>query len=1479
MADRSEFDLYETSFASPDEISSDYSPENLSAKDSSASNLQTESSVLLPSAEFLTDAALVRQNEDLVLTLPDGREMVVEGYFAADPRPTLTLADSDRADSNLVEGAAVLTPELVQSFLQESIFAGEGSATATDSITNSATNPQGSAIGNAETVIGEAIVLRAGQKIPLEAGDPVFEGDIIETETGGSAKLRFIDETVFSISEEARMALDKMVFNPETEQGETVLSMLKGGFLFVSGLIAKTDPSDMQVVTPVATIGIRGTIVTGTINPGEAFEFSVIDGAIAVQPQGADEPIVMDNAFATLGGSISENGEITTRISQDSAREVIERNAGQFATLSDADVAVIETAVTATAVQNGETVTLDLPDLIEEVVAEITAADAAEDQDAVLESPVEPVDTTPVTETDETGDIDLEPVEEPVVVTVVEPEPEPEPEPDDPEPEPDPVVAVDPLVIFALTGVIGRANAILSGTAQAGATIEVVGTLNGVEEPALTTTATGGNWSVDLGADSSFNPDNVIYTYSVTATDAAGTTLDSATTDVQLDFVAPAAPTLDTPTLDSNGYIDKNDLTLSGTSTETDTVTVTLTGADNSTVVYENVAVDSTTREWSLDLATASATSGTLNTTDGEYTVIASASDAAGNSADSSSAQIKIDHVDPTVTIDQASNTTLNGASSILTGSVSEDETTVTVIFYNNGATDATETATVTDNGDGTYSWSLDLSNIGLDTSGATEYDISVTAADTAGNTGSAFPAYFVALDFSVELPNASLAATGDENALSVSGNSAEVGAIVTVDLMDANDNIVESGQTATVDANGNWSVTFSDVLSGTYKASVTATDTVGNTTENPLTTASSYVAIYKEDWSNLTAARSVDYSSTHTAGSGVEITTSSQADTIITTDDNDIITSSSGNDTIDTSAGDDEITLTYENYASGTPPTYLINAGEGNDTLIVSDQAFDIYYEVNTDGSHTAGFDGGGGDDTLVIHKGDSTVEKTGFIPIKGFETIILVADTEYVSTDAQKKLTMTDSAADSEQYYTPQASFDLSSEYDLTLEGRIIAVDTVTIENGMDAVWKDSNIYNGSTHTKEATKFGEATLSAGTEADNTELTLQANQSLDTSAYYFEATDSFTLEANTTLTLQANDNGSEAGDADMSNLLKVGGGSAENDKFVMDQDAKLVIDFLNLETNDLAYAKNVLDLTGVDADNSDDNLALAGTLVFQADSTINYNASPGDTHTIIAIANDVKSGEYYSTFDEILFLDGSGNNLVATDGMNALVPIFDMTDTAGTGDYGLKLKTVTAEEYLNGSGKQLTASGAYYSTSELNLSVDDNGGASGISLYGSNDGSDTFTISSAGQLAYFDGGSGDNNNDILKITGTDAIQFYDKLLSDHLDSASTFFDTAIMDFQVNRIETLDISENGAYDNDALMLSVAVIKALTEDTNSTLAGESLTSDISHSLILKVGKDNEDRFDTAGWTKDDAATNATNYTVYTQDDARVYIDAS
>ena len=1205
-------------------------------------NLETQNpeSIILPAAEFVTDAALVRHNDDLILTLPDGREQVVEGYFAADPRPTLTLEDSN----------AALTPELVQSFLQEITFSGEGSATATDS--------QGNAIGNVETVIGEVTALRNGAKITLEAGDLVFQGDIIETETAGSAKLRFIDETVFSISEDARLALDKMVFDPETAEGETILSMLKGGFLFISGQIAKTDPTDMQVVTPVATIGIRGTIVTGNVSPGESFEFSVVDGAIAVQPQGSDEPIVMDSAFATLGGSVSESGAITTQVSQDSARAVIERNAGQFATLSDADVAAIETAVTATAVQNGETVTLDLQDLIEEVVTEATADDAQDDQDTVTESPV--VETSPVNDTvtddlgddlgNETGDIDVSPVE-PVTGTG-DGNTEETPQDDDDD---GPVTVEIPVtvpVINVLSGAISRANAILSGTAQAGTTIIVIGTLNGVEEQSFSTTTSGnGTWSVNLGADSNFEPNGDTYSYSVTATDSTGTTSAPATTTVILDFVNPDAPMA--ATLDQ---------------TSTDVITVS-----------------------------------------GDY--------------------------------------------------------------------------------------------------------------------------------------------------------SAEPGITMVVELKGSLGNTVSDE--VTVKTDGTWSIGFSGLLSGTYEASVSAKDEAGNTSGSVDATISttSTITSYIEDWSSLTEGGTANYSTSHT--SAVTITTSSHADNLTTTDYNDTVTSSSGNDTIITGDGNDEIYLTYDNYVSGDRPTSTVNAGAGDDTVIVSDKAIDI---ENTG----IALEGGAGADTLVIYdeKNDDTVATTtGDTQIKGFETIILVDETEYDSgaTD-QKKITFTDASADNNNsYYLPKGSFD--ADGGLTLQGSMTA-NSIDVENGMDVVWKDSNESNGNANTANSSTIDTITLSSGTLSSDTHLTLQANGSLTGGAAHdFVVTDSLTLEAGTTLTLQADDNSATLDQNGvplngMSRILKVGDSSGA-DSFFMDRDATLAIDFLNLSGNDLLNASNVIDLYD-DASNSNANANFAGALHIHANDAINYADGTG-SQTMIRTY-----GSSYSTFDEILFLGADGSNLVGAedDGTvssgtdNALVAIY-------TDNNGIQLKAVTANE-VNEATFDAATDGAYFSTTETTVSATaTTNNTDGVAFYGSNNHADTFVISSAEQIAYFDGGSGDHN-DTLKITDN-AIQF-----SDIYDTSNT---DDVMDFQINRIETLDISGNDAYETTKLDLSVQMVKALTEDTNAAL------NNAANALIVKVGNGNMDKVDLSGWGNSTSVdVNGTTYSVYETTDtdgnvARLYVDKS
>ena len=246
----------ESRFGAADGVSDTSSRVTLAAGDGGA--------VVVPDAALLRDGAFLRQGGDLVIRGADGAEVVVQGYFAA--RPTLTTAD----------GAAALSPGLVDSFL---------SAMAPGQYAQSA-GPVASPIGQVDELTGDAFAVRAdGTRVQLAKGDPVFEGDIVETGGGaGAIRMVFVDKTMFALGSDARLALDKLVFDPSHQSGSSQFSILKGVFIFSSGEIAKTDNTEMSVITPVAAIGIRGTEVAGRVD-GANSQFTIIDGAIEVTTQ------------------------------------------------------------------------------------------------------------------------------------------------------------------------------------------------------------------------------------------------------------------------------------------------------------------------------------------------------------------------------------------------------------------------------------------------------------------------------------------------------------------------------------------------------------------------------------------------------------------------------------------------------------------------------------------------------------------------------------------------------------------------------------------------------------------------------------------------------------------------------------------------------------------------------------------------------------------------------------------------------------------------------------------------------------------------------------------------------------------------------------------------------------------------------------------------------------------------------------------
>ena len=192
---------------------------------------------------WIPKANFDRTQTDLIATNNNGDEFIFVDYFTNHELPSIQTENGLFLKGSLLESlAGSLAPG------QYAQAAGSGMLS----------------IGEVSSVKGVAKATRIdGNVFTLSSGDPIFKGDVVETEGSGSVGLVFLDKTTMSLSEGGKMVLDELVYDPATGDGSMAVDMLEGAFSFVSGEIAKTGPDAMSVSTPVATIGIRGTTVAG----------------------------------------------------------------------------------------------------------------------------------------------------------------------------------------------------------------------------------------------------------------------------------------------------------------------------------------------------------------------------------------------------------------------------------------------------------------------------------------------------------------------------------------------------------------------------------------------------------------------------------------------------------------------------------------------------------------------------------------------------------------------------------------------------------------------------------------------------------------------------------------------------------------------------------------------------------------------------------------------------------------------------------------------------------------------------------------------------------------------------------------------------------------------------------------------------------------------------------------------------------------
>ena len=114
-------------------------------------------------------------------------------------------------------------------------------------------------IGSIKTFKGEVFIVRGGTALPAEEGAAVFQDDLLRTGSNGALGVILKDDTTLSLGPDSELSLQEYVFEPKENRFSVVLRVLKGTFVYMSGVIGKLAPDSIRLETPDSTIAVRGT--------------------------------------------------------------------------------------------------------------------------------------------------------------------------------------------------------------------------------------------------------------------------------------------------------------------------------------------------------------------------------------------------------------------------------------------------------------------------------------------------------------------------------------------------------------------------------------------------------------------------------------------------------------------------------------------------------------------------------------------------------------------------------------------------------------------------------------------------------------------------------------------------------------------------------------------------------------------------------------------------------------------------------------------------------------------------------------------------------------------------------------------------------------------------------------------------------------------------------------------------------------------
>ena len=149
-----------------------------------------------------------------------------------------------------------------------------------------------------------AQIQREDVKILTGVDTPVKMYDEIET-LNGTVNILFEDDTKVSLSKYSKLVVDEYVYDSNKKVGRVSLKGRLGTLRYTSGKIAKNNRKDVKITSPTASVSVRGTDFTMTVEPTGKTTFQLLPsidangnaytGSIAVS--NSSGVVVLNQAF------------------------------------------------------------------------------------------------------------------------------------------------------------------------------------------------------------------------------------------------------------------------------------------------------------------------------------------------------------------------------------------------------------------------------------------------------------------------------------------------------------------------------------------------------------------------------------------------------------------------------------------------------------------------------------------------------------------------------------------------------------------------------------------------------------------------------------------------------------------------------------------------------------------------------------------------------------------------------------------------------------------------------------------------------------------------------------------------------------------------------------------------------------------------------------------------------------------------------